>query len=276
MGHFAVAVERLHQAIEITRTVDDRRLREESMSILAKVLFYKGHFRRARRLWEEVGLSSLHSGSEQTYAWSPFGRAGNLLRLGSAGEALPLLEDSMSWVTAKASPSEEVWVHGLLALAHLRLGDHDKARAIARRVLPLVVARPVAYWTQQSNAAVAEVFLRLWERGDEDARKSAKRAVRACRRFAKIFPFGKAQAQLWRGRYLHLAGKPAKARAAWERCIEASEALSTPYERGRAHYEMGRVLPRGDLDRRRHLDQALALLEPLAAMWEVQRIRKLL
>jgi class 3 adenylate cyclase/tetratricopeptide (TPR) repeat protein len=276
VGHLAVAVERLEQAIEITRTVDDRRLREEAMSILAKVLYYGGQLRRARRVWEEVGLSSRHSGSEQTYAWSLFGRAANLLRLGSAAEALPLLDESMSWVTAKATASEEVWVYGLAALTHLRLGDHDKARAIADRILPLVVARPVAYWTQQSNAAVAEVYLRLWERGDDDARRPAERAVRACRAFARIFPFGRAQALLWRGCFLHLAGEPAKARKAWEHCIDASEALSMPYERGRTHFEMGRVLPREAADRRRHLEKALALLEPIGAMWEVQAARKLL
>ena len=162
VAHWSVGVERLRRAIDITRTLGDRRLREECMAILGKTLYFAGRFPEARRVWEDVAVSAQYSGSEQTGAWSLFGRAGALLRMGSAAEAAPLLEESMSWVSSKASASEEVWAHGLLALAHLRLGDMDRARSVVDRVLPLVCARPVAYWTQQSNAAVVGRLLSLW------------------------------------------------------------------------------------------------------------------
>ena len=263
VAHFTVGAERLRRAIEITRTLGDRRLREESMSILGKLLFFAGRFQEARRLWEDVGVSSQYSGSEQTHAWSLFGRAANLIRLGSAAEALPLLEESMTWVASKASSSEQIWAQGLLALAHLRLGDLDRARAVADRILPLVRGRPVAYWTQQSNAAVAEVYLTLWELGYDDARKPARQAAKACRTFAGIFPFGRAHAHLWQGLYHQLDGKAGDALKTWEKCIDTSEEIQTPYERGRAHLEIGRFMPHGTPGARQHLKQAIAILEPL-------------
>ena len=276
VAHWDVAVERLRRSVEISRSLGDRRLHEEAMSILAKVLFYNSRYQESRRLWEEVAVSTQYSNCEQTYAWSLLGRGANLLRMGSAASALPLLEESAAWVASKASASEELWMYGLLALTHLRSGDPDKARAVADRILPLAAARPVAYWTQQSAAAVAEVYLTLWSEGKGDVASQAETAVKGCEAFAKVFPFGGAHGQLWRGLLLQLQGKVHKARSTWAQCIQLSERLSTPYERGRAHLEIGRSMPLDDPARRQRLRQAIAALEPLGTLWELQQARQLL
>ena len=276
VAHWEVGSERLRRAVEIARSLGDRRLREEAMAILAKTLFYSSRFSESRRLWEEVAVSSQYSASEQTYTWSLFGRAENLLRMGSASAAMPLLDESMGWVASKAQASEELWMYGLLSLAHVRTGEPDKARAIADRIMPLVSARPVAYWTQQSAAAVAEVLLWLQEEGHSEVSKPAAAAVKGCESFAKVFPFGKAQALLWRGLHQRIAGAQGKAMATWEKCIEASERIGTPYERGRAYLEMGRSLPAGDNSRKHYLNQCIHILEPLGAVWEIQKARRYL
>ncbi len=49
------------------------------------------------------------------------------------------------------------------ALARLRAGQPDAALETAERAMQLIVgSRPVAYWTQQSNAAVTEVYATLF------------------------------------------------------------------------------------------------------------------
>jgi hypothetical protein len=45
----------------------------------------------------------------------------------------------------------------------------------------------------------------------------------------------------------------------WKRCIALAESLGTPYERARAHLEIGRHLPDAP-ERRRHLEEAVRLL----------------
>lgn len=268
--------ERLRRAAEIARALGDRRLREESMAIHGKHLFYRGRFPQALRIWEEVGTSALYSGGEQVHAWSLFGRAGNLLRMGSAADALPLLEQSCAWTTAKGTLSEEVWCYGLLALAYLRLGQTDKARSLAIKMLPKAASRPVAYWTQQSTAAIAEVLLTLWEDGEHDLARVAKKAARGCKTFASVFSFGQAQSHLWRGLAFQVDGQTDKARASWDECIATSERLGTPYERGRAYYEIARHLPAEHASRRRYLDESIAVLEPLQANYILQKARALL
>lgn len=273
VAHWDVAVERLHRSIDVARSIGDRRSREEAMSILGLVLFYNGQFQESLRLWEEVDTSTQFSGDEQITAWSLFGRAQSLLRMGSPSNALPLFNESVAWVASKGSDSEKLWMYGNLALTHLRQGNMDEARAVADKILPLAMARPVAYWTQGGGAAVAEVYLSLWEDGYGDVQREARKAVKGCRNFGKSFPFGRSQAWLWDGLLWQLQGNPDKARASWEKCIEISEEISTPWERGRAHLEMGRFQPADDPSRRHHLKQALAILEPLGTVWEVQRAR---
>ncbi len=253
---------RLRRAIEIAERIGDLRLREEAMAILAKTLFYSGRFRPSAQLWSAVRVSAQKSGSAQTGTWSLFGQAEALLRLGEAGTARPLLEAAREWTAQKGMASEVVWLEGLRALALLRTGEADAAREVAMGVLPKVAGvRPVAYWTQQSTAALAEVFITLWRRGDPGARKPALQVVKAMRAFAKTFPFGAAHAPLWTGVAQAAGGDTRAALESFEAAERAAERIGTPYEGARAALEVARIRGAG-------LAEARARLEALGAGFE--------
>ncbi len=125
-------------------------------------------------------------------------------------------------------------------------------------------------------ASVAEVYLALWEasHGQPPAERTvlAQRARHACQdlhRYAHVFPIGQPRAWLWQGLYEWLAGKPGKARKAWQQSLAAAERLAMPYEQGLAHYEIGRHarIP----ERQHHLACASAIFAQSGAADELAR-----
>lgn len=258
---------RLRRAIEIARTLGDRRLREEAATVLAIATFYAARYETSVRLFTDVQNSSRFSGSDQAHAWAQFGQVKNLIRLGRPEEALPVIEDAMPWYEGKGSVAEKVALYGQSALCHLRLGNFTAARREADRTLPLIVDnRPVAYWTHQSNAAVAEVYLALWDRaapGSAEARALANLTKRACkgvRAFARVFIFGEPMGWLWLGNLAFRQGRTARAHKLWDRCLASADRLEMPFERGCALLSKGLAQPAEAPERRALLEQAVELL----------------
>ncbi len=273
------AEQRLRRSAEIAREFGDRRGREEAIGVLGITLFYAGRFREMPPLMEQLRVSARYSSNEQIQGWSLLGMAGALLRLGRAKEALKQIEEAMAWVETKASHSEVLWALGLLSLAHLRLGQLAEARRVADRALPLAEQRPVAYWTQQSHAALAETYLGLRERARASAReqaelaKASRRACKAMRRFGSTFPFGKPHGLLWTGLCQWLDGRHDVAQATWARCLAVSEASGMPYERALALREIGRHMPPGSAEHHDHLRRACSMLDAMGAEWDLDQAR---
>jgi hypothetical protein len=94
------------------------------------------------------------------------------------------------------------------------------------------------------------------------------------RRYAARFPLGRPHAQLWQGLAAHLNGRPRRALRHWRRSVELAERLRTPYELGRAHFEIGRHLSRGDDTRRDHLSRAVEGFEQLGCATELEWVRR--
>ncbi len=257
------------RSLAIAATSGDRRQWEESRAILAFVAAYQGQFRAASEGFAEVHASGLRRDDRQVMAWGAEAQAWCELRLGRDREATALLEASLGWSIDGGPVPDILNGYGLLALAHLHRGDERAARENAERALDLITARrPVAYWIQQSIAAVAEVFLKLLAAssasGSERA-ELARLAARACkgaRTFAQVFPFGEASALLWRGHLEHLTGDPRRARASWYAARARAARLGMLYERAQADFALGRFAP-DEGERRFYLGCALAAFTSL-------------
>jgi len=272
----------LARAIEMAKDVGDLRVSTECHSLIAAVAHYSGRYERGLRHFADTQGLSRQTGNQQTECWALCGQADLLLRLGRVDEALGLYDEGIDKLDINAMKAESIAAFGMAALARLRAGDEVGAHDAADRALSYIArTAPVAYWTQQGMAATAEVFLTLFERGQGERFGSPVRLMRrsalACKRleqFARRFPLGRPHAHLWSGLLAWLQGRRRRALRLWQRSVASAERLRTPYERGRAHLEIGRHLG-GEADGRRryHLDQAADLFEKLGAAAELARAR---
>src|SRR5439155_8030655 len=132
----------------------------ESTGVLAHVLYYRGEYPRSQKLSEDLYKAARDNGHQQVTWWGTFERAQSVIRLGGAAEVVDVLQAKTAEVDEKGLKADVLSNYSLLAVACLRAGHRARARAAAEKALALMEAsRPVAYWNQQSAAAVAEVAL---------------------------------------------------------------------------------------------------------------------
>jgi serine/threonine protein kinase len=267
MGDWDAAEAGFKREVDYAEHVGDQRLLGTAISCLSFGLVYQGRFVRAG---EQIAARRARlplSADPEILAGERILVAGIELRRGDVVRALALCREAQPMIDAAALSHGIIRCYGMLALAQLRAGDQVLARQAADRALAMLAAtRPVAYWTFDGIAAVAEAALSLWESSgaSSDAERS-RQACKAARAYASVFPIGRPFALLWEGLLAQLSLTPRKARKTWERCIAEAEHLRMPYERGRALFEIGRHLSPGDPLRRRHLARAAAIFAELGA-----------
>ncbi len=272
----------LQEGIGVSQRIGDNRRWEECTTQLGWMDYNHGAFADSQRRFEQVTLLARDQGHAQAELWGFCGQAMNALRRGAIDEAVNCLDAvaSLPDEAHRLSRSEPILVHGLQAVADLRCGKLHSAQKHATEGLALVESlRPITNYSFEGYAAFAEVFLALWEleRADSpDERRLQRNVRRACAvlwKYGHIFPFSRPRAWLWRGLADWLSGRPARARKAWRRSLEAAERLVMPFEQGLAHYEIGRHLQTDDPGRRRHLSHAWQLFMQLGAAYHLDRVR---
>ena len=264
------------RATSIAERVGDLRLWAEVRAEGAMLAMFRGEFERSLTLFQESHALSRRSGNRQIACWGLTGEGGSLSRMGRDREAVDRLDDAFDMIDEDIMKTEALCVLGTLALARLRLGDRGAASEIGDRALWYIRSMdPIAYWTVYTIAATAEVFVTLREQSAPDAslERRMHHAVRAVRRFARHFPVGQPAALLWQGGESWIGGLEARALRLWGRAVDVAERLGMPYERARAHLEIGRHLPRQAEGRAHHLHQAADLLERLGCETDLARAR---
>jgi class 3 adenylate cyclase len=260
----------LHEALEeakgLLEQAGDRRALGDALTVQAMSSLYRGEFRRAAAGFDDVHQRGRRDENIQHQVWGLLGKAECLLRAGRLDEAARLLVAALALLTDHPDQAERLRACGLLAVVRLREGDAQAAQQAAQTVARLVakLRAPTAHYLLEGYAGVAEVYLSLWETGQDssDTRRAARQACRALRRFARVFPIGKARARLYQGRLAQLSGQAERARAAWRASLAAAERLGMPFEAALAHSELGRHAV-GELQGQWHLEQAETLLQEL-------------
>jgi tetratricopeptide (TPR) repeat protein len=278
-AHFGDAESTTERSRLITERVGDLRLWEETRTLQSMKNLFAGEFERGLERYREVERLSRRSGNRQVECWSRMGQGVLLSRLGRDAEAISYYADARPLVDEDAMKSEAICLFGLLALSRLRTDDLPAAYEAADRALWHIRSmRPIAYWLQPALAAVAEVFLTLREQAwgpDSEVRLSLPRrgrqALAGVRSFARHVPVGRPAALLWEGLAAWLDGHEIRARRRWQRCIELSEQMGTPYERARAHLELGRHMSLQEEGRSYHLSLASDQFDRLGSRSEWTR-----
>ena len=199
------------RCLEIARQVGDQRLLGDAMSCLVMTAIYQGRFVHAEGIFSEMSAWMHRTEDPQLLCGGRILGAGIKLRRGKHAEALALSLSAQPLVDTPGGCHDVLRGYALLGLGRLRAGEPALARAAAEKALGVIRAtRPVAYWTYDGIAAVAEVLLSLWETSGEGPESEiARRAGEACkgaRAFAKVFPIGEPCALLSEGMEARLSG----------------------------------------------------------------------
>jgi tetratricopeptide (TPR) repeat protein len=212
--------------------------------------------------------------------WGLLGVSVNNIRWGKAADALPMLEEALRILEETPNLASLIETNGQIALAHLRLGQEEKALAYAEKALQLSEKiSPTVYSMDIGFSGVADVYFELWERALQDpAQKAdsaklqqlAERAVRLLVAFQKVFPIGQAVTPIYQGWYDWLTGKPEEAVKSWRRGLEAALKFNMVYEEGLIRLKLA-TYSQGNLDaRKRNLWRAMDIFEKMGALNELR------
>jgi class 3 adenylate cyclase/tetratricopeptide (TPR) repeat protein len=283
IGRFDAAREAIAIACERFDHAGNLRRRDEALFALAIVSYHSGDFPRCAQAADELYASACRRGDAQAQVWGLISRAWLLLQSGQHDEAIGAVEAASALLRKELIP-EQLSVHGLLARAWLRRGDHERAVERAARVAEM--NRNTAQLSSgalEGIHAAAEVYTLLWERslsegspdgpGRDALERRARAACKDLRKISRMMRIAAPRAWLWTGVCEHLSGADRKAFKAWQRSLDLAERYGMPYEQALAHERLGRHREPSDARRREHLARAVELLERLGASWDLARVR---
>jgi eukaryotic-like serine/threonine-protein kinase len=231
IGQWRDCREHLERSIALYDEIGDVRLGEESISILAYALFYKGETRRSLELFRRLERSGEERGDGQIVSWGVTNRIKLLVRSGRYDEVGGLLERVDGLLIDGITKAVRDGVRVDLELAR---GDLASAReAAAAAASRLEDSAPRSFMACSTYASIAETFVACWadsQGEDRRLRAAAARANRALTKVARVFPIAEPARLLHAGSFEAVRGRPARARALWERAARLAARGELPRE----------------------------------------------
>ncbi|MEA3208313.1 MAG: hypothetical protein QOE70_1370 [Chthoniobacter sp.] len=262
---------------ETARHTGNSRRFAEVLGQLLLLNYFRGDYQIALRQCDELrATASLHAQGHHE-AWALWSRSMILLRLGQYQAAAAAVQTAQEIRGIKIGTAEAILVDGLLALIHWRQGHALEAfQAADRAGAQISQSSPTADIQFEGYASAALVYLEALEDPlakpmDLSLLRKAGRACAAVHQFAQAFPIAKPRAFHCTGCADWLRGRFGRARRAWQRSLVAAERLQMPYDEAVAHFQLGRHLPAGEIQRARHLSKASEIFERLGATYDLER-----
>ena len=276
--------------VEVDRDLKDALVKSEAlgdwnnweycMVNLANNSLLSGDISNSLDLFEQLVQETRRRGNPLLMVWGMEGIANHKIRKGNNEEAIRILEDCLAHLARTADQITEFEVHGMLALARLRMKAYQEASDAAESAMRLITRKPTSYSMFQGFNGVTEVFLELWSNALQHMegthsqakyRRLAAQALHQHQKFAQIFSIGKPDALRFSGMTAWLAGSPDQAVKNWQASLAAARALQMPYETGKAYYELGSH-PIGDpKDRQEYLEKAIQLFSEVGSSYNSTR-----
>jgi class 3 adenylate cyclase/tetratricopeptide (TPR) repeat protein len=289
VGKWGRAEALLEQVINISKQLGDRSRWIDGAGNLAIIYYFQGKLASSAGLSDEVFVQAKQQEDAFNQAWARRGQVYDNIPQGKFSEALTFLDEIETLLVQESHVVDEalrIDLHALRALLHLRRDDPEMALAEADQAIDLLTkTSPTSYLSLPGYAGVAEAYVALWEAailaGNPKSRiqtlkSQARRAGKALRNYARVFPIGQPRAYLWQGVIAWISGHPGRAQKLWAQSLATAEQLAMPYDQGLIHYEIGRRLPAGDPARSEHLSQAAEIFERLGATYDLEQAQKAL
>ncbi|MCP5098783.1 MAG: AAA family ATPase [Chloroflexi bacterium] len=273
----------LREAIQLDKRLQDKRSLGDCISVLRNVYYFQGKFQESHVCAEELYKVGNDSGNLEHKAWGITGQANAKLQMGNTSAALSLYAESIaSFPEIAEDDVHEAETNGLMAVAYLRQGNLDAAKAAADHVAAKMMdTLPAAYVLFSAFAGMTQVYLALWEAAIADGadtselRPIAEKATKAMARFARLHPIGRPRRWLYTGWTHWLAGSPRRAQRAWRKALKLAQNMSMTYEEGLVHYEIGRHLKTTHPKRATHLRAAKSIFERLNAAHNLKMVAEI-
>jgi tetratricopeptide (TPR) repeat protein len=270
IGKWEECREHLEQSMTLYEKVGDVRLWEESVSILAYAMFFKGELQRSQELYRTLERSGEERLDAQITSWGITNRIKVLVRTGRLEQVDELGRRVDALLVDKITTQVRDGVSVELELARGDLGAARKAAGVAAARLEASASR--SFMTCTTYGVIAQALLACWKEASakgqaEDAielRAAAAKANRALAKIAGIFPIADAARLVHAGTFELLSGRPERARPLWEQAVAAAASREQPYEEALALTALAE-LPDG-IDRRASLDRARLLLDRMGAV----------
>ncbi|AXQ30921.1 hypothetical protein D0B54_20535 [Solimonas sp. K1W22B-7] len=245
-GNWAEAEAHHRQGMELSERLGDRRRWEEHAGSLGAITDIRGHLAEAIDLGHRLEESAGRRGDAQTHGWGLACRvraAHSALR--PADIAAPLAE-AQALLAAHPQHIDLMTRMDIAAAAaqlHLHRGEREAAAQQVAEGLRLVglVGRPNQYHILSAYTELAEAAVELRRAPALVSARDAARLVGVLRTFAAIYPIGEPRYRRLRAQQAELAGRKARAIAAWHRCLDAAVRWKMPLDEARACLALARL-----------------------------------
>lgn len=271
---------RVEEAKAICEQLGDYRQWGDATAMLGESAFIAGDTSYSMNIQRILLEDARRRRNPLQQCWGLLGVSVNNIRWGKAADALPMLEEALRILEETPNVASSIETNGQLALAHLRLGQEEKALAYAEKVLKLSEKlSPTVYSMDIGFSGVADVYFELWERAlqdpaqkteSENLKQLAERAIKLLVAFQKVFPIGQAVTPIYQGWYEWLTGKPEEAVKSLRRGLAAALKFNMAYEEGLIRLKLA-TYSQANLDaRKRNLWRAMDIFEKMGALNELR------
>ncbi len=271
---------RVEEAKAICEQLGDTRQWGDATAMLGESAFISGDTFYSMNIQRILLEDARRRRNPLHQCWGLLGVSANNIRWGKAADALPMLEEGLRILEETPNLASSIEINGQIALAHLRLGQEEKALTYAEKVLKLSEnLSPTVYSMDVGFSGIADVYFELWERALQDQAKKedsnhlkelAEKAIKRLIAFEKVFPIGQAVTPIYQGWYERLTGKHQAAIKSLRRGLEAALKFNMAYEEGLIRLKLA-AYAQGNLDtRKQNLRRAMEIFEKMGALNELR------
>ena len=221
-------------AMDIAETVGNRRRWQENSSCLALALYSQGEIERSSQLRRQVLDAAVKVDDRQIQAWGWLELAEIGLLRGKIQEAANFLAQAKE-LGESLGLTEEIWLYGLLAVTHLRLGDSEAAKTAVDKAQAAVAQKtPGAFYLLEPLSGITEVNTALWLQKPEDSelKQRVQKNIAVLKQFARSFPFSNPRSLYWQGLFNQYDSSQTKATKLWLKGLQSARELKMPYDEG--------------------------------------------
>lgn len=250
----------------------DRRFLIECSCLYSTNNHYLGRYKERVNQGQKICELGVQSGDVQAQSWGVLDQIESLLTLNDLDEVarigLPLLDQ----IGVSIFGCDVIMTHGLLAKYYLQRGELPEAVKLAELGLEEISAvEPTIVYNLEAYAGVATVLIEAARAsGQDDANFQAaiSRAEAACeefKKFAQVFPIGRARHALLMGRLAHARGEADEALRLTQQAFKESMILTMDFEKALALRQLAEFETKPQAARDSLKEQAFALFDSLGA-----------
>ena len=271
---------RAEKARALCEEIGDFRQWGDSMDVLGESALISGDLDYSLTQLNRLLEDARRRRNPLQVCWGLFGVAAIKIRQGQESSALPMLEEALQILEELPNMASLISMYGQLALAHLHLGQDEKALEYADKVLDLAAnISPTVYSLDIGFSAISQVYFSMWEKARREPRPGsspdvyqsfAEKALGLLRAFRKVFPIGQAYAHYYQGWYEELTGKPQMAVKSWQMGLAAAQRFKLLYEEGLIRARLGLHLRENPEESREHVERAHQIFTKMGAVHELR------